>query len=53
MKRRKMVSLLLTAAITAGMLTGCGGNSETTGTAGKSDTGKTETSASKESGQAD
>ena len=53
MKRRKMVSLLLTAAITAGMLTGCGGNSETTGTAGNSDTGKTETSASKESGQAD
>lgn len=53
MKRRKMVSLLLTAAITAGMLTGCGGNSETTGTAGSSETGEMEMSASKESGQAE
>ena len=32
MKRRKMVSLLLAAAMTAGVLNGCGGSGETSGT---------------------
>ena len=43
MKRRKIVSLLLAAAMTAGVMSGCGGNGETAGTAGTADTKNAET----------
>ena len=53
MKRRKIVSLLLAAAMTAGVLSGCGGNGETAGTAGTADTKNAETAqnGAKEEGQ--
>ena len=53
MKRRKIVSLLLAAAMTAGVMSGCGGNGETAGTAGTADTKKAETAqnGAKEEGQ--
>ena len=53
MKRRKIVSLLLAAAMTAGVMSGCGGNGETAGTAGTADTKNAETAqnGAKEEGQ--
>lgn len=53
MKRRKIVSLLLAAAMTAGVLSGCGGNGETAGPAGTADTKNAETAqnGAKEEGQ--
>lgn len=53
MKRRKIVSLLLAAAMTTGVMSGCGGNGETAGTAGTADTKNAETAqnGAKEEGQ--
>lgn len=53
MKRRKIVSLLLAAAMTAGVMSGCGGTGETAGTAGTADTKNAETAqnGAKEEGQ--
>ncbi|WP_373262860.1 ABC transporter substrate-binding protein [Hungatella hathewayi] len=45
MKRRKMVSLLLAAAMTAGVLNGCAGSGETAGTAGTTATKNSEAAA--------
>lgn len=53
MKRRKIVTLLLAAAMTAGVMSGCGGSGETAGTAGTADTKNAETAqnGAKEEGQ--
>lgn len=53
MKRRKIVTLLLAAAMTAGVMSGCGGSGETAGTAVTADTKNAETAqnGAKEEGQ--